>query len=61
MQFFQILQAYLPSMIKKNYDHIVVLSSITNMLGLSNLVPYSASKYAVKSKSDLLNIKFKFT
>jgi len=56
MQFFQMLQAYLPSMIKKNYGHIVALSSIAGIVGLPNLVPYSASKYAVKGKSNLFYI-----
>jgi len=56
MQFCQILQAYLPSMIKKNYGHIVALSSIAGIVGLPNLVPYSASKHAVKGKSDLFFI-----
>jgi len=56
MQFSQILQAYLPSMIKKNYGHIVALSSIAGIVGLPNLVPYSASKHAVKGKSDLFFI-----
>jgi len=47
MHFFQILQAYLPSIIKKNYGHIVAFSSIRGMVGLPNLVP-SASKHVVK-------------
>lgn len=46
------LQAYLPSMMKQNYGHIVALSSIAGIVGFPNLVPYSATKYAIQGKSD---------
>jgi len=52
------LQAYLPSMIKRNHGHIVALSSIAGIVGFSNLVPYSATKYAVRGNlifSEVLN------
>ncbi|XP_011165455.1 17-beta-hydroxysteroid dehydrogenase 13 [Solenopsis invicta] len=44
---FWMLQAFLPSMIEKNHGHVVALSSIAGLVGLPNLVPYSATKYAV--------------
>lgn len=44
------LQAYLPSMIEKNYGHVVALSSIAGLVGIPYLVPYSATKHAVRGK-----------
>ncbi|XP_018050694.1 PREDICTED: 17-beta-hydroxysteroid dehydrogenase 13-like [Atta colombica] len=51
---FWMLQAYLPSMIKRNHGHIVALSSIAGIVGFSNLVPYSATKHAVRGMMDAL-------
>lgn len=48
------LQAYLPSMIEKNYGHIVALSSIAGLAGIPYLVPYSATKHAVKGLMEAL-------
>ncbi|KYN07569.1 Estradiol 17-beta-dehydrogenase 11 [Cyphomyrmex costatus] len=45
---------YLPSMIKRNYGHIVALSSIAGVVGFPNLVPYSATKHAVQGMMDAL-------
>lgn len=47
---FQMLQTFLPSMIEKNHGHVVALSSIAGLGGLPNLVPYCASKFAVRGK-----------
>lgn len=47
---FQTLQAFLPSMLEKNHGHIVALSSISGLVGIPYLVPYSATKYAVRGK-----------
>ncbi|XP_076244046.1 short-chain dehydrogenase/reductase family 16C member 6-like isoform X2 [Calliopsis andreniformis] len=65
------VQAFLPSMIQRNSGHIVALSSMAGILGLANLVPYCASKFAVRglmealseevrgmSKDKISNIKF---
>ncbi|KAI4500311.1 hypothetical protein M0802_004728 [Mischocyttarus mexicanus] len=52
---FWVLQAFLPSMIEKNHGHIVALSSMAGMLGLSNLVPYCASKFAVRGYMEALS------
>lgn len=35
-------------MIKNNHGHIVALSSIAGMVGFPNLVPYCATKFAVR-------------
>ncbi|XP_033357158.1 short-chain dehydrogenase/reductase family 16C member 6 isoform X1 [Bombus vosnesenskii] len=68
---FWIFQAFLPSMIQRNYGHIVALSSIAGIFGQCNIVPYCASKFAVRglmealyeelrsmNKEKPLNIKF---
>ncbi|XP_018354254.1 PREDICTED: 17-beta-hydroxysteroid dehydrogenase 13-like [Trachymyrmex septentrionalis] len=51
---FWMLQAYLPSMMKRNYGHIVALSSIAGIVGFPNLVPYSATKHAVLGMMEAL-------
>ncbi|KYQ56152.1 Short-chain dehydrogenase/reductase family 16C member 6, partial [Trachymyrmex zeteki] len=45
---------YLPSMMKQNYGHIVALSSIAGIVGFPNLVPYSATKYAIQGMMEAL-------
>ncbi|XP_015175474.1 PREDICTED: short-chain dehydrogenase/reductase family 16C member 6-like isoform X2 [Polistes dominula] len=52
---FWVLQAFLPSMIEKNHGHIVAISSMAGMVGLSNLVPYCASKFAVRGFMEALS------
>ncbi|KAK2580537.1 hypothetical protein KPH14_007672 [Odynerus spinipes] len=52
---FWILQAFLPSMIARNYGHIVALSSIAGIVGLANLVPYCATKFAVRGFMEALH------
>ena len=51
---FWIFQAFLPSMIQRNYGHVVALSSIAGIFGQPNLVPYCASKFAVKGLMEAL-------
>nr|CAD7259673.1 unnamed protein product [Timema shepardi] len=48
MAHFWMLEAFLPSMINKNHGHFVALSSMAGLMGIANLVPYCASKYAVR-------------
>lgn len=48
------LEAFLPEMIKKKRGHIVALSSIAGVVGLTNLVPYCASKFAVRGLMESL-------
>ncbi|XP_021933049.1 17-beta-hydroxysteroid dehydrogenase 13-like isoform X2 [Zootermopsis nevadensis] len=52
---FWMLEAFLPSMIQNNRGHVVALSSMAGVMGLRNLVPYCASKYAVRGLMDALN------
>ncbi|XP_053998642.1 short-chain dehydrogenase/reductase family 16C member 6-like isoform X1 [Hylaeus anthracinus] len=49
------VQAFLPSMIEKNHGHIVALSSMAGFIGIPNLVPYCASKFAVRGMMESLN------
>lgn len=48
MAHFWMLQAFLPSMIEKDHGHVVALSSMAGIVGLPNLVPYCATKFAVR-------------
>ncbi|XP_043264380.1 short-chain dehydrogenase/reductase family 16C member 6-like isoform X3 [Colletes gigas] len=48
------VQAFLPSMIQRNHGHIVALSSMAGFVGLANLVPYCASKFAVRGFMEAL-------
>lgn len=54
MHFFQTLEAFLPAMKKNNHGHIVALSSIAGVAGIPNLVPYCASKFAVRGLMETL-------
>lgn len=42
-------------MIDKNHGHIVALSSMAGIIGLKNLVPYCASKFAVRGMMEALH------
>lgn len=53
------LEAFLPSMIEKNHGHIVALSSMAGQMGLENLVPYCASKHAVRGLMDALRVELR--
>ena len=57
-------------MIEKNRGHIVCLSSVAGLCGLNNLVPYCASKFAVRGimeamfeelRADPRGLNIKFT
>lgn len=52
---FWMLQAFLPSMIEKNHGHIVALSSLAGLGGIPNLVPYCASKFAVRGLMEAMS------
>jgi len=45
---FWTIQAFLSHMQEKNRGHIICLSSIAGLVGISNLVPYCATKFAVR-------------
>ncbi|XP_025831747.1 short-chain dehydrogenase/reductase family 16C member 6 [Agrilus planipennis] len=51
---FWTLEAFLPIMKKNNDGHIVALSSCAGLFGLKNLVPYCASKFAVRGLMEAL-------
>uniref|UniRef100_A0A0C9QY72 Short-chain dehydrogenase/reductase 3 n=1 Tax=Fopius arisanus TaxID=64838 RepID=A0A0C9QY72_9HYME len=55
MAHFWMLQAFLPTMITNNHGHVVALSSMAGILGIANLVPYCASKFAVSGMMEALN------
>jgi len=52
---FWTLEAFLPAMKKNNHGHIVALSSIAGVVGIPNLVPYCASKFAVRGLMETLD------
>jgi len=56
---FWTLQAFLPAMRKNNHGHVVALSSMAGLLGLLNLVPYNASKFAVRGLMEGLHEEFR--
>ncbi|CAH0392428.1 unnamed protein product [Bemisia tabaci] len=51
---FWALEAFLPSMVEKNHGHIVALSSMCGVIGVANVVPYCASKFAVRGMMESL-------
>ncbi|XP_073957589.1 epidermal retinol dehydrogenase 2-like isoform X2 [Choristoneura fumiferana] len=51
------LQAFLPSMLERNYGHIVAMSSVAGLMPVPNLVPYCGSKYAVRGIMDTLALE----
>ncbi|PZC81390.1 17-beta-hydroxysteroid dehydrogenase 13 isoform X1 [Helicoverpa armigera] len=50
-----LLQAFLPSMMERNHGHIVAMSSMAGVVGLRNLVPYCATKFAVRGLMEALH------
>ncbi|XP_011640986.1 short-chain dehydrogenase/reductase family 16C member 6 isoform X3 [Pogonomyrmex barbatus] len=58
---FWMLQAFLPSMIEKNHGHVVALSSLAGLGGLPNLVPYCASKFAVRGLMESISEELRIT
>lgn len=51
---FWTLEAFLPHMKQQNRGHIVAMSSISGIVGLPFLVPYSATKFAVRGLMESL-------
>ncbi|KAG4073873.1 hypothetical protein HA402_014078 [Bradysia odoriphaga] len=45
---FWILESFLPHMVAKGRGHIISMSSMAGLCGLNNLVPYCATKFAVR-------------
>uniref|UniRef100_A0A1Y1NA28 Short-chain dehydrogenase/reductase 3 n=3 Tax=Photinus pyralis TaxID=7054 RepID=A0A1Y1NA28_PHOPY len=59
MAHFWTLQAFLPDMIKHNHGHIVAVSSVAGQAGQLNIVPYSASKFAVRGAMEALHVELR--
>ncbi|XP_011295558.1 epidermal retinol dehydrogenase 2 [Musca domestica] len=51
---FWTLEAFLPHMKEQNRGHIIALSSMCGVVGIPNLVPYCASKFAVRGLMEAL-------
>lgn len=54
MAHFWIFEAFLPYMKEKNRGHLISISSIAGLIGSSNVVPYSATKFAVRGMMEAL-------
>ncbi|XP_067626176.1 epidermal retinol dehydrogenase 2 isoform X2 [Eurosta solidaginis] len=52
---FWALEAFLPHMKQQGRGHIICISSIAGIVGLTNLVPYCATKYAVRGMMEALH------
>ncbi|XP_023175356.1 epidermal retinol dehydrogenase 2 isoform X3 [Drosophila hydei] len=52
---FWTIQAFLGQMKEQGKGHIISLSSIAGLVGLSNLVPYCATKFAVRGMMEALH------
>lgn len=52
---FWIFEAFMPHLLAKGRGHIVAISSVSGIVGLSNLVPYSATKFAVRGLMESLS------
>lgn len=59
MAHFWTIQAFLPDMLKNNRGHIVAVSSVAGYAGQLNLVPYSASKFAVRGAMEALQVELR--
>ncbi|XP_015373874.1 PREDICTED: 17-beta-hydroxysteroid dehydrogenase 13-like [Diuraphis noxia] len=51
---YTMLDTFLPGMKALNKGHVVFLSSMAGIIGLKNLVPYCASKFAVRGLSEAI-------
>lgn len=48
------VKSFLPSMLEKNYGHVVTIASVAGLYGTPSLCDYSASKSAVIGFDDSL-------
>lgn len=56
---FWTIEAFLPQMKQQGRGHIVCMSSIAGVVGLANLVPYCATKFAVRGMMEALHEEFR--
>lgn len=54
------LKAFLPRMIEIDRGHVVSLSSIAGYAGAPNMVPYTASKFAVRGMMEALYMELRY-
>uniref|UniRef100_A0A1L8E4X0 Short-chain dehydrogenase/reductase 3 n=1 Tax=Nyssomyia neivai TaxID=330878 RepID=A0A1L8E4X0_9DIPT len=59
MAHFWILEAFMPHMMEKNRGHIVSISSVAGLIGATNVVPYCATKFAVRGMMEALFEEFR--
>lgn len=51
---FWVFEAFLPNMKKQNRGHLISISSIAGLIGAANVVPYCATKFAVRGMMEAL-------
>ena len=56
---FWTLRAFLPKMMERNHGHVVSVSSMAGLVGIANMMDYSASKHAVVGLSESLRTEMK--
>lgn len=54
-----ILKTFLPRMIEMDRGYVVAMSSIVGHAGAPNMVPYSASKFAIKGMMEALHLELR--
>ncbi|KAA0202900.1 hypothetical protein HAZT_HAZT011920 [Hyalella azteca] len=60
MSHFHTLREWLPVFMSRGDGHIVALSSIAGLMGTSNLVPYCATKHAIRGLMEGLKEELRF-
>ncbi|XP_033726614.1 epidermal retinol dehydrogenase 2-like [Pecten maximus] len=55
MAHFWTVKSFLPTMMRRNYGHVVTVGSSTGLVGLNKLTDYSTSKFGVVGFSEVLN------
>lgn len=59
MSHYYTTRAFLPSMLKRDYGHIVTISSAGGIIGGSNLTDYSATKFATFGFNEALRVELR--
>ncbi|KAJ6648782.1 Short-chain dehydrogenase/reductase family 16C member 6 [Pseudolycoriella hygida] len=58
---FWILESFLPHLLSKGRGHVIAISSMAGLCGLNNLVPYCATKFAVRGLMEGLTEEIRLT
>ncbi len=53
------LKTFLPRMVELDKGYVVAMSSIAGHAGTPNLVPYSASKFAIHGMMEALHLELR--